>query len=52
LQLEQFHHAGPLGGGGGHLKGAALVGQQQPGRVDPEQVDALEVSRWSTSMTS
>jgi hypothetical protein len=33
---------GPVGGGRGHLKGAALVGQQQPGRVDPEQFDALD----------
>jgi len=42
LQLEQFHHPGPLGGGRGHLKVAALVGQKQSGRVHPQQLDALD----------
>jgi hypothetical protein len=39
LQLEQLQQPGPLGGGGDHLQRAVLVGQQQPGGRDAQQLD-------------
>ena len=40
LQLEQLQQPGPFRGGGHHLQRALLVGQQQPGRGDAQQLDA------------
>ena len=39
LQLEQLQQPGPFGGGGHHLQRVLLVGQQQPGRRDAQQLD-------------
>jgi hypothetical protein len=40
LQLEQLQQPGPLRRSGHHLQGISLVGQEQPGRGDAEQLYA------------